>query len=210
MAAPYMGGFRIVRAEWTGSRSITVRLRSTYGAIYHYQLYAGRTLIGVTEDTAQRVLAGTLQPSLYPQHLTVLAVSPANRLTDYGDFLPLRPYNRIRITFTTADWTDAAFIDVTAGTAAGEAVDDANRLLRVPFDTNRQYQLLTPPMPGSGTWQLEVTGVDDTAGDGNAGTPLAASQAVLAHPPDIGFRSDGSRLGVSIAGGTATITFGAA
>lgn len=208
MTAPYLGGTRITGAEWLSAAALAVRFTSTYGSTYLYQLYAGRSLAGTTASPTARQVVGQIAPSQWPQHLTLLAVEPSQRLTDYGALLPRRPYNKARLRFQTSGWpSDARSIDVLAGTTPGGAVDADNRIARVPFDTNRQYAILTPPMPGSGQWNFEVIGRDDTLPEGNAGTALALSAQLLAHPPDVALASDGSRFGVSIENQQATVTF---
>lgn len=207
-AAPYMGGFKITRVAWLGSQSISVVFTSTYGSSYVYQLYAGRTLIGVTSSATDRTVVGDLEPSLWPQHLTLLAVSPANRLVDYGLSLPLRPYNRVRFSFSTSSWpSDSKCIELSAGTAVGGAVDVSNVVERIFFDTDRDFEILSPPMPGSGQWNFEIAGRDNRPPSGNRGTALAVNANVLAHPPDVVPNDDNTRLAVSVAGGEATVTF---
>lgn len=208
MTAPYMGGFSIDSIGWLSAQAIAVRITSTYGTSYCYQLYAGRTLIGVTKSASGRVIVGQLEPSDWPQHLTVLAVDPANKLTDYGQYLPPRPYNRVRFTFSTASWpADARMIELSTGTAVGGAVDTANILERIPFSSDGIFEIYSPPMPGSGQWNFEVAGRDNRPNEGNRGTALAVSKTVLAHPPDVVLQEDGTRFTVAIAAGEATITF---
>lgn len=194
--------------EWVSTHALLVRFRSTYGASYLYQVYAGRTLIGATSQPRARSLVVTLKPTVWPQHIFLAAVDPDDRLTDYGAQLPLRPYNRVRLRFTASSWPDdAEFIDVTAGTAPGAAVDDTNRLARLLYDSDRQYELTTDPLGPSGTWNFEATGRDDTEPDGNVGTPLAMAQEILTQPQDVPFDGEGHRFSVSFAGGVATAEF---
>ncbi|MBW3538763.1 MAG: hypothetical protein KY476_00685 [Planctomycetes bacterium] len=214
MAAPYLGGLRITKAQWVGTHDLLVRFSSTYVASYHYQLYAGRTRVAVTTNPNDRTLLATLKPSVWPQHLWLLAVALAERLTDYGSALPLRPYNVAELTFSTSTWpADSEFIDITAGTVPGGAVDPANLLERILFDTTRQYSIRVDPRGPSGTWNFKPTGRDNRppaiAGDepGNLGTALAFSQELLTHPQDVVLDDDGHRFGVSVAGGTATLTY---
>lgn len=208
MTAPYLGGFRILSAGWLSPQAIAVRIETSYSDSYCYQLYAGRTLIGVTKSPVGRVIVGQLEPSLWPQHLTVLAVNPANKLTDYGSYLPLRPYNRVRIRFSTASWpSDSRMIEVSAGTAVGGAVDTTNIVARIPFTSDGDFEVFTDPMPGSGQWNFEVAGRDNRPNDGNRGTALALSAEVLAHPPDVVLQDDNSRFAVTVTGGVATVTF---
>lgn len=208
MTAPYLGGFKIKAIGWLGPQSVIVVFSSSYGSSYLYQLYAGRTLIGVTRGTGDRSIIGSLSPSEWPQHLTLLAVAPENRLTDYGASLPLRPYNKVKLTFSTSSWpSDAKLIELSAGTAVGGAVDTTNVLKRVFYETDGTFTIYSTPMPGTGQWNFEIAGRDDKPPDGNRGTALAVSADVIAHPPDVVLQDDNTRFSVSIASGTATVTF---
>lgn len=206
---PYLGGFQIESARWLDSHSVAVRFTSTYTDKL-YQLYAGRQLIGVTANYGDRIVIGTTFQSLYPQILQVMAVDGDEVTTDNGNLLPERPYNRAKISATTSGWSGAKYIDVTAGTTAGGAVVDTNRIHREFFDTNRTYEMIVPETDtfhGSGTWNLEVIGRDDTEPSGNLGTAKALTVAILSPPPDVQLQADGSRLTVASESGTATITF---
>lgn len=208
MTAPYLGGFSITSVGWLSSQAIAVAFSSSYGSRYQYQLYAGRSLIGVTRGTGQRVVIGELEPSDWPQHLTLLAVRPAFSLVDYGRRLPLRPYNKARITFSTASWPDdAKLIELSAGTVPGGAVDAGNILERIFFDHDGEFEIFSPAMPGSGQWNFEVAGRDNRQPDGNRGTALAVSADLLAHPPDVVLQPDNTRFSVAVAAGVATVTF---
>ncbi|MCA9013696.1 MAG: hypothetical protein KDA77_00060 [Planctomycetaceae bacterium] len=202
----FRGGLQITAFAWLDSHSLRVRFATTYTDKL-YQLYAGRSLIGRTEAAADTYVIGTLQPSLWPEHIQLLAVDPNEIENEYGSLLPDRPYNRALISVTTAGWTDAKYLDVVSGQIPGGAVDSANRIHRELFDENREYSILTPTFHGSGTWNLQVFGRDDKPLEGNAGTAIALTAKVLSHPPDVQIRSDGSRLAASVAGGVATVDF---
>lgn len=208
MTAPYLGGFSITAVGWLSSHAIIVVFASSYGRSYNYQLYAGRTLIGTTTSPGERKIVGSLKPSVWPQPLTLMAVAPAQRTTDYGASLPLRPYNKAKFVFSTSSWPDdAEFIELTGGTEPGGAVDTDTILERIPFDTDGEFEIFSPPMPGSGTWNFELAGRDNRPPEGNRGTALALQADLLAHPPDVQLNSDDSRLSVAVSGGTATVTF---
>lgn len=205
-----LGGMQISPpVRWVSSTAIAVRFTSTYGATRFHQLYAGRQLIGVTSSRSSRRIIGQLKPSTYPQPLQLAAVDPADRLTDFGSTLPRsRAYNRVRMQIATSSYpADAKFIDVTAGTEPGGAVDSSNRIGRILFDTDRTYVFITEPLGPGGTWNFEAAGVDDKLLNGNTGAALALSQAIETAPPDVGTASDGNRLTVSIASQQATIGF---
>ena len=202
----FRGGHKIISASWLDSHSLRVRFSTTYTDKL-YQLYAGRSLIGRSETPSARAVIGTLQPSLWPEHIQLLAVDPDDINNDYGALLPDRPYNRARVNVTTVGWTDAKYLDVNAGLAPGGGVNADNRIHRELFDTNREYAFLTPTFPGSGTWNLEVFGRDDKPLDGNAGDAIALQVKVLSHPPDVQLRSDRTRLAVTVDAGDATVNF---
>ncbi|MEQ8636915.1 hypothetical protein [Gimesia maris] len=206
---PYLGGFQIESARWLDSHSVAVRFTSTYTDKL-YQLYAGRQLIGATGNYDDRLVIGTTFQSLYPQVLQLMAVDGDEVTTDNGSLLPERPYNRAKISATTAGWSGAKYLDVTAGTTAGGAVVDSNLIYREFFDTNRTYDMIVPETDtfhGSGTWNLEVIGRDDKEPAGNLGTAKTLTVDVLSPPPDVQIQQDGSRLTVAIETGTATVTF---
>lgn len=205
---PYLGGFLVTDCAWLSATAISVSFTTTYGTDYQYQLYAGRQLIGATVATSERTLVGQLQPSTYPQCLTILAVEPTERLTDYGDRLPPRPYNRVKLRWATLGMpSDMKWIEITSGTVAGGAVSLSNVLALVPFDQNRFYEYLTPPVSGTGTWNFEVAHRDMRPPDGNRGTASAISAAVIAIPPDVESDGFGNRLAVAIASQNATVTY---
>lgn len=199
-----LGGTRILAATWFAPTGLQVRFSSTYGALRFHQLYAGRTMIGVTNAPTERTVRGTLKHSDWPQPLQLVAVLPDERLDDFGSTLPPRPYNRVQLGWTTSGWTDAKKIEITAGTEPGGAVDPANVLTNLPFDTNRNFAYRTKPLPGTGEWNFEVAGIDVA---GNRGTGLSISAEIIAHPPDVALNPDGSRLTAAVAAGELTVSF---
>ena len=204
MTAPYAGGHKLLSARWVGPRALMVRFSSSYGSTYYHQVYAGRTLAGVTGSPTSRKVVAQVEPSLYPQPLQLLAVTGGNQATNYGSTLPIRPYNKARLRFSTSGWTDAKYIDITRGSTAGGEVSSANLVRRILFDTNRTYVVVSGPLPGSGQWNFEAVGKDVT---GNTGDELAMSVTTLTMPPDVTQDSSGNRLSVSIASQTATIGY---
>lgn len=202
-----LGGFKITKAQWVSPTAIRVSFSTSYGTAHQYQLYAGRELIGATLSTSERSVTGQLKPSAWPQHLTIVAVDPAERLTDYGATLPPRPFNRVKLTFSTSSWpADAEFIEVTGGTEPGGSVDPNNLLARVLYDTDREYEITTPPLAGSGVWNFSVAGRDNRPGGGNLGTAATAQATVTAHPPDVALVG-GNRFSVAIEAGVATVSW---
>ena len=204
---PSLGGLRMLDAVYTSPTAIRVTFETTYDDQL-YQLYAGRMLIGSTGDLDERAITGQLVPSFYPQHLTIVAVDPAERFTDYGDDLPKRPYNRVRLRFTTSGSpSDIKFLDIEAAEEPDGAVVSGNRIGRLLFDTDRQYEFLTDPLPGTGNWAFEVFARDDKPADGNAGASLALDTDVLAYPPDVELAGDGTRFSVAIEAGELVASF---
>lgn len=207
--AKYLGGFEITKTAWLDTHSLGVWFSSTYTDKIH-QLYCGRQLVGETDGYTERMVIGTMVPTDWPEHITLMAVDAADAGTGYGSLLPDRPYNRAKIAAVVSGWTDAKYIDVTAGTSAGGTVSSSNRIYREMYDTDRTYSMIVPDVDtfrGSGTWNLEVTGRDNKGDAGNLGTAKALTVTVLSYPPDVTLQSDNSRLKVTASSGTATITF---
>lgn len=206
--APFAGGHRIIGVEWIGQRAIRARFATTYGSTYHYQLYAGRTLIGTTETKTARQIVGQLVPSDSPQPLQLLAVTTAQRLTDFGSLLPLRAYNRVKITYTLAGVpADFDVVEITAGTAPAGAVDTDNVLIRQRYDEARVYTFITDPFSASGVWNFEIAGRDTRPSGGNRGTADTLSATLIVHPPDVTLDANEKRFNLSIASQQATVTY---
>lgn len=203
---PYLGGLRITALEWVGTHSLLCSFTSTWGSAYQYQLYAGRTLAGVTPAPEARTVQGVVRPSLWPQHIRIVAVTSANRLTDYGYDLPPRPYNRVELSYTLGASADAKYVDITGGTVPGGAVDSDNLLDRRPYKAGAQ-SLRTKPLEGTGTWNFEVASRDDKPPLGNLSDPLEIAAAIRAHPPDVVQDVSGNRLSAEVAGGVLSVSF---
>lgn len=187
----YMGGHRITGASWIGPNAIAVQFAASDDGLFR-QLYAGRTLIGVTTHPDDREVVGQLFHSEWPQDLILVAVESANRTTEYGDTFGVGPWNAVRIRVSTSSYpADAARLEITAGTSAGGAVDDANVLGQIIFEGDGTYEFQTQPLGDSGTWNLEVTPYDDK---GNAGTALATSVALISRAQDVVLQDDDTRL----------------
>lgn len=214
--AAYLGGFEITSYAWLDTQSLKVRFTTTYTDKLH-QLYCGRQLIGETSSFTDRVVIGTMIPTDWPEHITLLAVDASQAGTSFGELFPDRPYNRAKISATVSSWpADAKQIEVTAGTAVGGAVDSDNVIYRELYDTDRTYDMIVPAVDtfrGSGTWNMEVTGrdnrppADSSTESGNLGTAKALTVDVLSHPPDVTLQSDSTRFSITISSGTATVSF---
>jgi len=199
------GGVEIRRIDATTPDEIIVRFASAHDGWLH-QLYLGRQLIDRTWLPEQRTLVGKISGAEWPEPLQILAVHPDIADLDFGDQLPARPYNRVRLDWRAAGFpSDAAFFDVTAGTAPLVDADPTNQLTRILYNGDIGYSYLSDPLAGSGYWNFEITARDDRPADGNAGTVACARERVLAYPPDVE-PSGGSRFGLSLAAGVATFT----
>lgn len=205
---PYSGGSQITNLEWVDVFALRVDFETTYDNLIH-QVYIGRSLAGNTESMADLSLICHAIPSIYPEHIQLLAVDPADRYTDFGAILPDRPYNAVKLAWTTSGWApDTRRIEIAAGTEAGGSVVTSNVIGKVPFDDDGAFQFLTDPLPGSGEWNFQIAGRDKTKPNGNRGIPLAISADILAHPPDLARQPDGyNRLAVTITGGNLTASF---
>lgn len=209
MSGPFAGGHRITGVSVEGAFALRVRFETTYPTMCH-QVYVGRTLAGQTESAGDTEIICSYVPSDWPEHgPQLLAVEVANRFTDYGAALPPRPYNSVKLKWTTTGWSpNTRFCEVTGGTEPGGAVDLENVLERVLFDTDREYEFVTDPLPGTGEWEFEIAGRDATLPDGNRGTAASVTADIYAHPPDVDFASDGyNRFELVAAGGELTVSF---
>jgi hypothetical protein len=208
MTAPYLGGFAITGMSGEeGSQALLVAFETTYDELYHHQLYINRTFAGVTDNTTDRSILAYYVAGDWPQEVQILAVDVEEQYTDYGSYLPPRPYNQIKITTTTTGWTDAEFIEVTAGTEPAGAVDLDNIIGKEFFDNNRDYEFITDPLSGSGVWSFEIAGIDGTVPEGNRGTAATASASIYAYPPDVEPQDDETRFALSIVTGDLVVDF---
>jgi hypothetical protein len=155
---PFLGGFDIVDSGWLGPNAVYVDIDTSYSGKL-YQLYAGRTRIGLSGTTR---IVGQLQPSPSPPPLVVVAVEPANQSVDYGPLLPAWPSDRYELEWSTADSpADMDHFLVTGSDAPGDAVDPNNVLARVAFIGDGPYALDLPPLGQCGVWQFTVTPYDN-------------------------------------------------
>lgn len=202
-----LGGCQIIGLYWIATHTLNVVVESSYANKLH-QVYYGRQLVGVSNTVDQRLIAANVMPDISPDHLSVAAVDVADRLTDFGDTLPDRPYNRLRVAVNTSGWpADSRSIHVVAGAAPDAPADPDREVAAEVFDTDRTYQLITSHFRQSGTYYLQAFGRDDKRPAGNIGTPADFSAEILAYPPDVVTQTDGSRMSVSIEDGIATISY---
>lgn len=198
--ARYLGGITDVQARWVSPTAIDVSFTSSNSGMTH-QLYYGRRLVAETSNPAVRVLTAQVDPGPWQNHLQVLAVSGTDAGVDHGSDLPRRPYNVAKLVIDASNFpADAAHLDVFRGATAGAAVSETV-WFRIPYEGARSYTVYTPPLPGSGTWNLSIVGRDSRPNGGNVGTPIALTVTVDAHPPDFV-----DPFTVSVSSGTGTIT----
>lgn len=204
---PALGGFSITSAVWISQGALRIDYESNYTGVL-YQVYAGRTLVGVSDTAASTFVVAAVFASHWPQWITLLAVEPDDRLTDYGPQLPLRAYNRARLLWDTSGWNDdARYSEIAASPAPDDPVDETNVISLEEFDTDGSHTFLTDPLPGSGVWSFEIAGRDKRPPDGNRGDELELSTPLLSTPPDCLLHGDGTRLTASVAAGVLTLGF---
>lgn len=205
---PFTLGTQITAVVSLSDSSILVAFESAYEDLYLYQLYVGRTLVGVTDGPLDRQVAGQWWPALYPEEIQILAIDPSDRNTDYGSDLPDRPYNRVKITYSTAGMAaDTETIEISSGTEPGGAVDEENLIARDFYRGSGTFSQVTEPLGPGGEWNFEVAGRDGTIPDGNRGTALELSATITAHPPDLVADPDGERFIVTADTGTLTLSY---
>jgi hypothetical protein len=177
--------------------------------MYH-QLYAGRELIGNTEIAADRVISGQVSGVELPIHLQVIAVDEDNLLTNYGDTLPTRPYNRARIiSDLTTLASDVSHVILTASATAGGAVVSTNELYKLKLDDSIETLDYLDKTRGTGTWSYALKAYDNTEGGGNASTAGTLSVALVSYPSDNADFSDSHRINAEADEGILTIGWGA-
>lgn len=204
----FLGGHTIVAAGWVGPRAVFVDFVAEYTTGWHWQLYAGRTLIGVTPASTSRRVVGQLVVSDAPAPLTLVRVDSANRTTDYGALIPRQPWNRFSLLWTAADYpADAHHFDITGSPAAGESIDSSNVIAREPFRGNGNYRFNLAPLPTAGVWEFRITPRDNALPLGNAGTPDDVTITAEIAPADLPIDEDGNRFDLAVDDGDLVATF---
>jgi hypothetical protein len=204
----FLGGITITEVRWTGPMSLSVAFTSTHATRLH-QLYIGRRKLGETTAPDELSFQIPYRSSRYPEQITVVAITSDEIGLDRGSWLPHRPFNRIRTTFTNFGWSgDPHEIDVQAwemytGSLPGGAIDYSSPVARSVADGATSYLLESEPLGPSGTWNVGILGRDTRLPAGNLGTADEGSVIVTSYPPD--FETD-SPFSVSLDAGTATIT----
>jgi hypothetical protein len=203
----YLGGQTIVAAGWLGPQSVYVDFDSDYTTGWQWQLYANRTLIGITRLTTDRRIVGQLVTSGVPAPLTLLRVPSADVMTDFGATIPSGAWNRYLLSWTASSSdADLDHWDITAGAAPGDEPDPANVIARVPYYGDRDYSFVLPGLSQPGTWKFAVTPRDNAKPLGNAGTPVVVTIVAAVPPPDLAFSGD-ARFTAAVAAGVLTASF---
>lgn len=203
----FLGGMTLIGAGWLGPRAVYVDFVSTNTADV-YQLYAGKTRIGTTLRPSERRIVGQLFQDEAPATLTLVRVDKANRLTDYGDQIPYVPWHQYELQWTAAAMAaDTDHFEITASSAAGEAVDSANILAKLPYIGDGAYQFVLPPIAETGSWIYRITPRDNAQPDGNAGTASNVTVNAVVPPPDFEQDSDGNRFTLAVAAGELVVGF---
>jgi hypothetical protein len=205
----YLGGFDITDIFWAGRNAVGVVF--DHGGNYTaqlFQLYAGRRLIGVTDDVSQTLVIGQV-PAGSACPLGIVAVDIVERLSDFGSNLDLRPWNVYRLGWEApADPSpDLHHFDIVAGRNPGDDYDATNIVARVPATGAPSYSYVLPPFPARGDWSLAVIARDDAQPDGNAGSISQVTIPTIIYPWDFVPQSDGRRFLPTIADGELSIAF---
>ena len=202
----YLGGHTPIAAGWAGPRAVYVDFVSDYLTGWHWQLYAGRTLIGVTKSTTNRRVVGQLLADDAPASMLLIRVDAANRLTDYGASLPDVPWHRFALEWTASGYpVDASHWDLAASNAAGEDVDAENIIARIEYRGDMDYRFVLPPLPTAGAWKYRLTPRDNALPLGNAGTAANITIDAEIPPPDVALLSDGNRFTMAVDGDTSEL-----
>lgn len=218
---PEQGGFKMWNAGWNGRSSIYVDFVSAQTDKL-FQLYANRKLIAVTTSYAERRVAGQVWDAhLSASPINLLAVSPDESFTDYGDDLEEEPWNRYVLSFTVpADYdADTKFFEILKASAFDTSPTEV--VANVPYVGPKTYLVDLPAIPTlpldqpvsanePSRWQDWIYSVvphDDASPAGNSGTPTNITIPALIFPADLVLREDGNRFGIALTGSALTISY---
>lgn len=208
MSQWYLGGHTYVGVGWDGPQAVRVDFVSDYLTGWHWQLYAGRKLIGVTSLPTARRVVGQLLVDDAPAQLLLLRVAAASRLTDFGQVIPAEAFHRYAIEFTVSGaQPDTHHFDITGSTAAGGSVDDTNLIARVEYRGDMVYRQPLPALATGGAWTFRVTPRDDALPLGNAGTPTDVTITAELPPADLALLDDGNRFTLAVDAGDLVAAF---
>lgn len=204
----FLGGHRVTYYGFLAPGSIYVDFISEYESGFLWQLYENRVLVGRTYDPKARRVWGQIRQTDIPLPLTLVRVSPDDAQTDFGDALPLQPWNRFYLRWNGAASSDATRFEITSSTTPGGAVNPANSVARVTYEGARSYERRLPTLRRSGLWNFAITAHDNTKPNGNPGLSIPASVSAIVMPPDVKLnRTTGHRFEVSVAGGVASLSW---
>lgn len=199
-----LGQIKLTSLRWVGPSAIRVQFHSLHEGMRH-QVYAGRRLLGETEDVDQRELVVQYR-STSPEMFQVIAVDGDDRGVDHGSKLPLRPYSAVRLAINTVGWpADTAFIDVFRSPTPGAEVDTTQPASRQLYEGEKTYQIELDPLPRTGAYELQIVGRDNRPNGGNLGTPTSVTVPVIAFPKDVQ-TIGGKRVATEIEDGIVTVT----
>jgi hypothetical protein len=204
---PYTAGFKFKSVDWIGPNVIRVDVdRGAYGD-YRWQLYAGRTLIGVSPTSRSRI-DGAINFGGAAAPLSVIAVDPIDALNDYGHLLHRKPWNAYRVTWPAVADADCKNYQIVAGRDPGDDYDLTNVIANVPHVAGlASYSFELPPFPDRGDWSIAVIAKDNALADGNSGTPREVIVPALVYPPDFVLTESGSRFETTLDAGVLTVSF---
>jgi hypothetical protein len=208
MGIPFFGGFDYVDSGLLGPNAVFVDLVTSYADRY-YQLYAGRTLIGVTTDPTRTRIVGQLNPQgggSVP--LTVVAVAPEDIATDFSAEIPLWPSDRFSLSWSTSygGGTDVDHFLISRSDSAGGADDTSNVIGRVNYTGDGPYTFDSPPLPACGAWTYGVTPYDNAQPTGNPGATATVTVQATIPPLDLVPDSQGNRFEAAVAAGVLSIS----
>lgn len=209
---PVLGGFKITNVGWAGRSSVFVDLDAGDYTDKLFQLYVNRKLVGVTNVPSQRRVIGQVWDAhLSAAPLSVMAVDPIDRMTDFGDVLEEKPWNRYRLTWTVPEGyaVDCHHFDVLKASAPN--TDPTEVIAKVQYSGPRDYSLDLPAIPTNhpprADWRYAVVPRDDATTEGNAGTSTIQTVPALIYPADLLLQADGNRFGLSLDAGVLTASF---
>lgn len=202
-----MGGLQLTAMQWTGPHTLEVKFVTNLVDRF-FQLYAGRRLVGVTESMTARRVRGQVMPTRISAPMTVLAVTPPDRLTDFGPLLPPRPWNRYLLDWNAEDFpADSRFFDLTSSPAADQEIDDSRVLARIEYVGDVSYSFDLPELTSGGLWKYRLTPRDNALPLGNAGTVATVEIAALVYPVDLLRNAAGERFTAEVEAGVVNLSF---
>lgn len=218
---PEQGGFKIWNAGWDGRSAIYMDFVSA-ATDKLFQLYANRKLIGVTSSFAQRRVSGQVWDAhLSAAPINLMAVTPDEAFTDFGDDLEEEPWNRYVLIFTVPNDYDADTHHFEILGANTFDTTPTEVLAQVPYVGPKTYLVELPGIPTLPldqpvsanepsrwqNWLYRVVPRDDASPVGNGENETDVTIPALIFPADLVLQEDGSRFAAGLAGSTLTISY---